>query len=392
MQAGLDSFFGGRDKKIAVYNDCFHLLTHRFSEGPFASIDDIGLGFLVPPNNVVDLAMKAATESRKPPSNSVTFSGLGAVVDSDLPTDTAKFAKFMSKHATRAGFVLARDLQLSEKNFKTLVQALGDPVQHRYKTGQADLMKLDATREKGKVVVGRGPLPLHTDGILLGKHPDLIVLYACKFEDKSGSGETLIYDKVKAWEEMPQRLQEILETKSFEYRIEEQKHYHDAPPGWYPIPTFCDLGRIRPLNLALQFEIGQERSWSLRVANVSPAQSDAILAELNAFFLQPRYTYQHRWKVGDLVIIDNHRTLHGRTAISENGIRVLFRGQVVLRKTVPEADKKKSQYPGAVVLAAPRSGTTLLRKLLNAHPQIHSPPELNLVSALARTLQEVPTL
>lgn len=152
----------------------------------FASIDDIGPGSLVPLNSVVDLAMKAPAEPRKPPKNTVTFSGLGAVLDSHLPTDTRELAKLMSKHATR---------------------------------------------EKGKVVVGRGPLPLHTDGILLRKHPNLIVLYACKFDDRSGCGETLICDKVKAWEEMPQRFRDILETKTFEYRIEEQNHYHDAPTG-----------------------------------------------------------------------------------------------------------------------------------------------------------------
>jgi len=43
---------------------------------------------------------------------------------------------------------------------------------------------------------------------------------------------------------------------------------------------------------------------------------------------------------------------------------------------------------GIVVLGAPRSGTTLLRRLLNAHPAIHCPPETNLLSAAARFLHE----
>lgn len=43
---------------------------------------------------------------------------------------------------------------------------------------------------------------------------------------------------------------------------------------------------------------------------------------------------------------------------------------------------------GIVVLGAPRSGTTLVRRLLNAHPAIHCPPETNLLNGCARFLEE----
>lgn len=43
---------------------------------------------------------------------------------------------------------------------------------------------------------------------------------------------------------------------------------------------------------------------------------------------------------------------------------------------------------GIVVLGAPRSGTTLVRRLLNAHPSIHCPPETYLLSGCARFLDE----
>ncbi len=47
--------------------------------------------------------------------------------------------------------------------------------------------------------------------------------------------------------------------------------------------------------------------------------------------------------------------------------------------------------PGIVVLGAPRSGTTLMRRLLSAHPRIHAPSETNLLSACARFLEETPS-
>ena len=42
------------------------------------------------------------------------------------------------------------------------------------------------------------------------------------------------------------------------------------------------------------------------------------------------------------------------------------------------------------MLGSPRSGTTLVRRLLTAHPRIHCPPETNLLNASARFLQEHP--
>lgn len=45
-------------------------------------------------------------------------------------------------------------------------------------------------------------------------------------------------------------------------------------------------------------------------------------------------------------------------------------------------------YEGIVVLGTPRSGTTLVRRLLNAHPRIACPPETNLLNAVARAIRE----
>jgi protein-tyrosine sulfotransferase len=46
---------------------------------------------------------------------------------------------------------------------------------------------------------------------------------------------------------------------------------------------------------------------------------------------------------------------------------------------------------GIVILGMPRSGTTLLRRLLDAHPAICCPPETNVLSAAARFLREEPS-
>lgn len=63
------------------------------------------------------------------------------------------------------------------------------------------------------------------------------------------------------------------------------------------------------------------------MAGITEPESNEQLAESDMFLNQPRYTYQHRWDVGDLLVIDNNGALHGCTAISEGSVRVLFHSQ-----------------------------------------------------------------
>lgn len=54
-----------------------------------------------------------------------------------------------------------------------------------------------------------------------------------------------------------------------------------------------------------------------------------LIEELIAFATQPQFVYQHRWRVGDLVVWDNRCTMHrGRTYDETNHRRVLHRTTV----------------------------------------------------------------
>jgi (5R)-carbapenem-3-carboxylate synthase len=261
----------------------------------------------------------------------LTPSGMGAVVTWDDGRDVQELARRVRRAALERGCALVRGLALDEDDFRLLVRSLGDTVDHKFGEGGADLLKLNASREEGKVVTGRGPLPLHTDGLLVGERVDLIILYAAEFSDVPGSGETYVSDQLTAWAEMPGHLRRVLEEYEIEYLVTERGYFPTVPEDWYAIASTRDYGRVKSLNLATAFppEVSP-RSWDVRVKGMERALSDRFFAELDAFLRSERYAYTHRWQVGDLLIIDNQRTLHGRTAISPGGTRVLFRGQLTL--------------------------------------------------------------
>ncbi|MFN7751783.1 MAG: TauD/TfdA dioxygenase family protein [Pseudomonadota bacterium] len=64
------------------------------------------------------------------------------------------------------------------------------------------------------------------------------------------------------------------------------------------------------------------------VNGLSLEDSEALLEELWAHTVQPKFTYVHEWAVGDIVVWDNRATLHRRDAFQSDSRRVLYAAQV----------------------------------------------------------------
>ena len=64
------------------------------------------------------------------------------------------------------------------------------------------------------------------------------------------------------------------------------------------------------------------------VNGCSLEESTALLDELWTHATQPRFAYEHRWAVGDVVVWDNRATLHRRDAFDSKSRRVLYAAQV----------------------------------------------------------------
>lgn len=65
------------------------------------------------------------------------------------------------------------------------------------------------------------------------------------------------------------------------------------------------------------------------VIGLAEADGEALLRELRAFATQPRFAYEHRWQVGDLIVWDNRSTMHCALPFDEERHRrMMYRVQV----------------------------------------------------------------
>jgi taurine dioxygenase len=54
-------------------------------------------------------------------------------------------------------------------------------------------------------------------------------------------------------------------------------------------------------------------------------ESEKLLDELWAHTCQEKYTWHHKWQVGDLLVWDNRCTMHHRNAFSPNARRLMHK-------------------------------------------------------------------
>ncbi|MGP3969796.1 TauD/TfdA family dioxygenase [Streptomyces sp. 6N223] len=267
----------------------------------------------------------------EPTDSPLTASGLGRRLEAITFPDTAATAAAVRGAALETGLALVRDLRLTEREFQKLVHGLGPTVDNHYRTGRSDLFRLEGRNDPGAVINGRGTLPLHTDGLLLRQQVDLIILYAADVQGPDGTGGTLVCDQLAAWRDLPEHLREILETREFQYRGRDSSHFPDGVQNaWVSVPVHRDFGRVRSLNISLPFPAEADAGWEVRVKGLDESATQSFFAELGAWLHTPEYCYTHTWRTGDLLVIDNQRTLHGRTSLADARTRVLYRGQVVV--------------------------------------------------------------
>jgi alpha-ketoglutarate-dependent taurine dioxygenase len=70
------------------------------------------------------------------------------------------------------------------------------------------------------------------------------------------------------------------------------------------------------------------RLMTVRIEDLPPAESDALLAALFDHSEKPEFVYRHVWRVGDLIIWDNRCSMHARDDFPSDQRRLMLRTTV----------------------------------------------------------------
>jgi len=282
-------------------------------------------------------------------SKSVTPAVGAEISGVDLSRVTGAEFSQIEQAWNRHGALLFRDQKLSDDDLLAFSRRFGEldppPIQEHGRQspeGYPDIYVVsNVLDDKGAPIgaLGAGEAVWHTDMSYLATPPDASMLYA--LEVPPSGGNTWVLGMQAAWSTLPDALKARVRGR----RIKHDGTYnsggylrkgvtptddpHKAPGAWHPAVI------SHPATGAPSLYLGRRRNSYAE--GLSPADSDALLDALWAHIERPDLRYQHRWRVGDLLLWDNRSTMHRRDPFEATSRRIMHRTQIKGRHR-PQAD------------------------------------------------------
>jgi taurine dioxygenase len=262
---------------------------------------------------------------------------VGALVDEgdalqlqDLsPADAEALRNAFASHSV----TLIRGASLDPQSHLALTRVLGDPDIHPVESirlpGQPEIIEIAHTPE----TIAEGSTPGSPEELVgyLDWHADLMytpspsrgaLLRALEIPEEGG--ETAFLDTTLAYEALDESMKRDLIGKKAVYRFRgnlfrarsrtvDDEQFSEVG---HPLLHFVPETRKIALNVS---------SAAIRIDGLAGAESELLLSELHQHMVQERFIYVHRWQVGDLIILNNKRTLHSAFGHKRKYTRLLHR-------------------------------------------------------------------
>jgi taurine dioxygenase len=175
--------------------------------------------------------------------------------------------------------------------------------------------------------LGDGEAFWHTDSSFTETPISASLLHAIEVTEEGG--ETAFLNMYKAYEEMPRSLAARIEGK---YANHSKVHNSAGMKR----PEFADVNdpskapgvkhplvRTHPDTKRKCLYLG--RRLNSYIFGLSVPESEALLDEVWAHACQEKYVWQHKWRIGDLIVWDNRCTMHHRNAFAPNARRLMHK-------------------------------------------------------------------
>ncbi|MEU7582059.1 TauD/TfdA family dioxygenase [Streptomyces sp. NPDC041068] len=210
------------------------------------------------------------------------------------------------------GFVVLTPDSLGGRTFDEIMLGLGDPVEYHFGTK----LTLEPQQDSGNVQFTTRGMPLHVDAAFNEGPPVKYIGMQC-VTAPDGGGETLVASAAAFFAHAPADLVEIMEGIVIEYRNRISGYYKDRAEGDHPrvapVQRDPETGEKR-IVVGLTDPDDPQRTHDALVVGWTEEESARLMQRISDALHQPSVLYAHSWQVGEVMILDNRKLVHGRAA------------------------------------------------------------------------------
>jgi len=254
-------------------------------------------------------------------------------LDINQPLSDEKFATLRRKFAERS-ILLIRNQDLSPVSHITFSQRFGELEAHVLQNfcldGHPEIFVVSNIKEKGKHIGAYGGSKEYHSDLAYIERPSLGSVFYC-LECTQEGGETSFVSMFEVHDALPQDRREWLTRQKavFDYPWNHKIRNAHRPPlsaaqivETPPVSHPCVRSHPETRRRAAFFS----PIWIRNFEGMTEEESQPILAELCEFAMQPKFSYIHKWRPGDVLIWDNRSSMHKAMPFDEiNGRRRMHR-------------------------------------------------------------------
>ena len=216
---------------------------------------------------------------------------------------------------------------LTDDEFVALMSRLGT-IENARKlsplSSRIEVMIISNIRENGQLVgaLPDGELSFHFDRVHQKKPTRATALHAIEIPDRGG--ETCFANMYLAYETLPDDIKVKIEghqaLNTYEYgatHSEVKKLDENAPTAIHPVVrTIPETGRK---------SLFVSRLMTDKIIGLPEDESRELLNRISDHCEQPKFSYQHQWQVGDILMWDNRCSTHARRDFDASQRRLMKR-------------------------------------------------------------------